>query len=161
MFFELFCRIWNPYQVKEVNCMCSEALDLRLCVLVAQSCSTLCDLMNCSCQAPLSLEFSRQEYWSGLPFPSPGDLPDQESNPGFPHCRQTQADALTSEPPGSPVYLYLYLYLYVCKYREGEKERIAVMCFFSLLQVINKILDMCSYLKDYYQPKCPTVIFNF
>ena len=33
--------------------------------------------------------FSRQEYWSGLPFPSPGDLPDQGSNPGFPHCRQT------------------------------------------------------------------------
>ena len=87
MFFELFCRIWNPYQVKEVNCMCSEALDLRLCVLVAQSCSTLCDLMNCSCQAPLSLEFSRQEYWSGLPFPSPGDLPDQESNLGLLNCR--------------------------------------------------------------------------
>ena len=40
-------------------------------------------------QAPPSMEFSRQEYWSGLPFPSPGDLPD----PGI------QADALTSEPP--------------------------------------------------------------
>ena len=40
------------------------------------------------CQAPLSMGFSRQEYWSGLPFPSPGDLPD----PGItdlPHCRQT------------------------------------------------------------------------
>ena len=33
--------------------------------------------------------FSRQEYWSGLPFPSPGDLPDQGSNPGLMHCRQT------------------------------------------------------------------------
>ena len=32
--------------------------------------------------------FSKQEYWSGLPFPSPGDLPDQGSNPGLPHCRQ-------------------------------------------------------------------------
>ena len=40
-------------------------------------------------QAPLSMGFSRQEYWSGLPFPSPGDLPNQGSNPGLPHCWQT------------------------------------------------------------------------
>ena len=39
-------------------------------------------------QAPLSLGFSRQEYWSGLPFPSPGDLPDPGMEPGLPHCRQ-------------------------------------------------------------------------
>ena len=43
--------------------------------------------------------FSRQEYWSGLPFPSPGDLP----NPGIePRSLALQADALTSEPPGKP-----------------------------------------------------------
>ena len=40
-------------------------------------------------QAPLSVGFSRQEYWSGLPFPSPGDLPDPGIDPGLPHCRQT------------------------------------------------------------------------
>ena len=40
-------------------------------------------------QASPSMGFSRQEYWSGLLFPSPGDLPTQESNPGFLHCRQT------------------------------------------------------------------------
>ena len=40
-------------------------------------------------QSPPSMGFSRQESWSGLPFPSPGDLPDQESKPGLPHCRQT------------------------------------------------------------------------
>ena len=39
-------------------------------------------------QAPLCIGFSRQKYWSGLPFPSPGDLPDQELNPGLLHCRQ-------------------------------------------------------------------------
>ena len=39
-------------------------------------------------QAPLSVEFSRQESWSRLPFPSPGDLPDQGLNPGILHCRQ-------------------------------------------------------------------------
>ena len=40
-------------------------------------------------QAPPSMGFSRQEYWSGLPFPSPGIFPTQRSNPGLPHCRQT------------------------------------------------------------------------
>ena len=39
-------------------------------------------------QAPLSMGFSRQEYWSGLPFPSPGDLPDQGLNSGLQHCKQ-------------------------------------------------------------------------
>ena len=41
-----------------------------------------------ACQAPVSMEFSRQEYWSGLPFPSPGDLPTQGSCPGLLHCSQ-------------------------------------------------------------------------
>ena len=45
-------------------------------MFVAQSCLTLSDPMDCSLQAPLSIGFSRQEYWSGLPFSSPGDLPD-------------------------------------------------------------------------------------
>ena len=52
-------------------------------------------------QTPPSMGFSRQEYWSGLPFPSPGDLP----NPGIePRSPALQADALTSEPPGKPLY---------------------------------------------------------
>ena len=50
-------------------------------------------------QAPPSMGFSRQEYWSGLPFPSPGDLP----HPGIkPRSPALQADALTSEPPRKP-----------------------------------------------------------
>ena len=48
-------------------------------------------------QAPPSMGFSRQEYWSGLPFPSPGDLPDPGTEPRSPAL---EADALTSEPPG-------------------------------------------------------------
>ena len=44
--------------------------------------------------------FSRQEYWSGLPFPSPGDLPDPGIEPGSPAL---QADSLPSEPPGKPI----------------------------------------------------------
>ena len=45
-------------------------------VLVTQLCLTLCDPMDCNPQAPLSIELSRQEYWSGLPFLPPGNLPD-------------------------------------------------------------------------------------
>ena len=48
-------------------------------------------------QAPSSMGFSRQECWSGLPFPSPGDLPDPGIEPG---SATLQADALPSEPPG-------------------------------------------------------------
>ena len=48
-------------------------------------------------QAPPSMGFSWQEYWSGLPFPSPGDLPDPGIEPRSPAL---QADALPSEPPG-------------------------------------------------------------
>ena len=50
-------------------------------------------------QAPPSMGFSRQECWSGLPFPSPGDLPDPGIEPGSPALL---ADALLSEPPGKP-----------------------------------------------------------
>ena len=50
-------------------------------------------------QVPPSMGFSRKEYWSGLPFPSPRDLPDPGIEPGSPAL---QADALPSEPPGKP-----------------------------------------------------------
>ena len=49
---------------------------LKVKVLGAQSCPTLCNPMDCNPPAPLSMEFSRQEYWSRLPFPTPGGLPD-------------------------------------------------------------------------------------
>ena len=52
------------------------------------------------------MEFSRQEYWSGLPFPSPGDLPNPGMEPGSPTL---QADGLPSEPPGKPVDMSKFL----------------------------------------------------
>ena len=50
--------------------------------------------------APLSMGFSRQEYWSGLPFPFPGDLPNPAIKPRSP---KLQVDSLPSEPPGKPI----------------------------------------------------------
>ena len=59
------------------------------CCLVAKSCPILfVTPWTVACQAPLSMGFPRQEYWSGLPFPSPGIFPTQGSNLGLLHCRQ-------------------------------------------------------------------------
>ena len=58
-------------------------------VLASQSCPTLCNPMDCvACQAPLSLGFSRQEYWSGLPFPFPEDLPNPGIEPWSPALQE-------------------------------------------------------------------------
>ena len=63
-------------------------------VLVSQSCLTLCNSMDCSPQAPPCMGFSRQEYWSGLPFLSPGDLPDPEIKSRSPAL---QSDSLSHQ----------------------------------------------------------------
>ena len=76
------------------------------CCLVGKSCPTLGDLTDCSLPG---LGFPRQEYWSGLPFPSPGDPPD----PGI----ETASPALagrffTTEPPGKPcISLYIHTHI--------------------------------------------------
>ena len=54
----------------------------------------------------LSMGFSRQEYWNGFPFPSPGDLPDPGMEPGSPAL---QVDPLLSEPPGKLLFILLLL----------------------------------------------------
>ena len=85
----------------EKLCLVLRAIDLF--VRRAQSLSHVCDPMDSAtpwtvaCQAPLSTRFPRQEGWSGLPFPSPGDLPD----PGMePKC------FFTPEPSGKPIGLF-------------------------------------------------------
>ena len=80
----MICKILNKYML------------LLWCVhliggdgsLVTKSCPSLVTTWTAALQAPLSMEFSRQEYCSGLPFPSPGDIPTQGLNPGLPHCTQ-------------------------------------------------------------------------
>ena len=62
--------------------------------LVAKSHPTLVTPWTVTCQVPLSMGFSRQEYWNGLPFPSPGDLPDPGIEPGSPAL---QVDSLLTE----------------------------------------------------------------
>ena len=77
--------------------------------LVAQSRLTLCDPMDLPHQAPLPMVFLRQEYWSGLPFPSPGDLPDPGVEHRFPAL---QVDSL----PLSHWEAHQFVYYYFKKY---------------------------------------------
>ena len=66
---------------------------------VTQSSDSIATPWTVAYQAPQSMEFSRSDYWSGLPFSSPGDLPNPGIEPRYPAF---QADSLLSEPPGKP-----------------------------------------------------------
>ena len=90
---------------------------------------TLCDPVDCGRQAPLSMGFSRQEYCSGVPFPFPGDLPNQESNLHLLCLLYWQVDSLPQVPPllhqtpkhmlrGKKEYLLLYLLLHSISFRQ-------------------------------------------
>ena len=78
-------------------------------VIVTQSCLTLCDVMDCSPPgSSVHGILSRQEYWSGLPFPSPGDLANSGITPGSPAL---QADSVLTEPPGPPLLMTFWIQL--------------------------------------------------
>ena len=102
----------------------------RLNRLLAQSCLTLCNPWAVAHQAPPSMEFSRQDYWSGLPFPSPGDLPDPGIEPRSPALRPA---ALLSEPPGNPLYTNkwihkcILMYLYYKCYSTVKRKKYWLM----------------------------------
>ena len=73
-----------------------------LCVcLIAQLCPAHCDPMDC--QAPLSMKFSRKEYWSGLPFPAPGNLYHPGVKPTFLVLPALTGEFFTTKPPGKPI----------------------------------------------------------
>ena len=109
-FFSILIQIpWNSFQLmkqQSVLALQLARMAKRLSSIVKEKWKWSCSVVSHSLrphgpyvayQVPPSMEFSRQEYWSGLPFPSPGDLP----NPGIePRSPTLQADALLSEPPG-------------------------------------------------------------
>ena len=95
-----------------------------LCVFVCihakslQSCLTLCDPMGCRAhQAPLSMGYSRQEYWSGLPCPSPGDLPEPWIELGSLVSCIGRWVLYHQHYLGSPyICVYVYICVCLCKY---------------------------------------------
>ena len=114
---ELAWRAWCSWEVvrqREGLTYTSEHLSVpechwHVCVLLARSCLTLCDPWTVACKVPLSMGFSRQEYWSGFPCPPPDDL----SNPGMEPVSlgsfASQADSLPTAPPEESMLLLLLL----------------------------------------------------
>ena len=113
---------WRLLQV-EVVCVC-------LCVW-AQSYPTLCNPWTVGHQAPLSMGFSRQEYWTGLPFPPPGDLPDPGIEPASPALAgRFSITALLGKPVS---FLYILNYFkFSIKYHFNLFWHICIRYFFFL-----------------------------
>ena len=104
-------RIYMLYSIYVCVCMLSHFSHVRL-----------CNPMDCS--PPVSsMGFSRQEYWSGLPFPPLGGLPDPETKPAFPALA---GGFFTTKPPRKPI-LYsiyvIYIYTYIYTHAHGESHR--------------------------------------
>ena len=91
-------KLWGNDR-NSLKLVCSNSYEVL--VLVTQSCPTLRPHGLLALQAPLSKEFFRQEYWSGWPYSSPGDLPNSGIKPGSPAL---QADPSLSEPPGKTTH---------------------------------------------------------
>ena len=104
---------------------------LHACVFAKslQLCLTLCDPWTAVCQAPLSVEFSRQEYWRELPFPSSRDLPDLGTEPvslRSPACIYIYIQHIYIGTSGNHIYththtyiythIYTHTYIYICIY---------------------------------------------
>ena len=118
---------------------------------IERSCSVMSDSLwppwTVAYQAPLSMGFFRQEYWSGLPFPSPGDHPDPSIKPRSPTL---QADALPSEPPrrGSR---YGKETSTRSKYKQRKQELnsnpdMRVMVFYFIIFIKEQVIYTMSYI---------------
>ena len=89
---------------------CDILSHMLLLVVYVQLCPNLCDLWTVAHQVPLSMEFSRQKYWSGKPLPFPGVCPSPGLNPGLLHCRQV---LYLTEPSGKPLFSSQLIYEYL------------------------------------------------
>ena len=99
-------------QTNKLSCAHNSKKEIIVAEYVLSRVRLFAALWTVTHQAPLSMGFSMQKYWSGLPFPSPGDLPDPGIEPKSPAL---QADSLSSEPPGKPLnVLSIYYVLEPC-----------------------------------------------
>ena len=90
--------MYEEKQYKSVFFQVTQEVERKKESEVTQLCPTLCDSLDCvACHAPSSMGFSRQEYWSGLSFPSPGSLPDSGIIPRFPALQEESTVAATRE----------------------------------------------------------------
>ena len=88
-----------------------------------------------ACQAPLSMEFSRQEYWRGLPFPTPGDLPDPRSEAMSPMSHALTGGFFTTMSLGKPICMYVCMCVCVC----------VCVCIYIYIYIYMNIMNPCLY----------------
>ena len=115
--------------------------------LVTRSCLILVILWTVACQAPLSMRLPRQEYWNGLPFSSPGDLPTQGSNPGLLHCRRI---VYCLSHQGNPIYSVYYYQIpfFSCWLSSARKYNMKLMWHMLYLTKIKlKYIIQCCNLR--------------
>ena len=98
-------------------------------------------------QAPLSMGFSRQEYWSGLPFPSPGNLPDPGIKPGSPAL---QADSLPFEPSGK-TYTNTHTHIYTHTHTHISIS-VSIVHSLSLSLSLSLYVYIRTYIQELYTP---------
>ena len=120
---------------------------MRVCMLSHQPCPTLCDYRTVARQAPLSMGFSRQDYWSGLPCPPPGDLPNPGVQPTPPAAPALQEDALLLSHWGGPNFTYDIIFV------SGAQQSDSI--FLNIMKWIARIslVTMChhrDFLQDYW-----------
>ena len=92
-------------------------------------------LWTVACQGPLSMGFAKQEYWSRLPCPSPGDLPSPGIKPGSPAM---QADPLPSEPPGKPILWDNHFCRWHCADKENEALKVESSCLIKIYRTSDR-----------------------
>ena len=124
-------------------------------VLLAQPCLTLCDPKTVTHQVPLSMEFFRQAYWSGLPFLSPGIFPAQGSNPHFP--------ALTRGFFTHWAILSIFFFFKILDIQFTPKAYLLSVCYMLGIVVsasFSSVAQLCPSLCDpmdcAHQPPCPS-----
>ena len=131
-------------------------------VLVLQSCPTLCNPIDCSPQASLSMGFPRQEYWSGLLFPSPGGLPDPGIKP-VSLLPPALTGRLTIETSGKPSYYLWQMFqlsndsLLSCKLEFKNKiSPTRLLCFiFDSVHSIKIWFSLFLFLERYFPHPLP------
>ena len=128
--------IWHSWEMHSA-CMHAESL---------LSCPTLCNPMDYS-PPLLSMEFSRQEHWSGLPCPLPGDLPDPGIEPASFMSPALAGRFFTSSATWKASFLCIYIYIFFYNHTEDNKKRQVSSLFFSLkvkMSVTQSCLTLCD-----------------
>ena len=114
------------------------------CCLVAKSCPTLRDPWTVTLGAPPSMGFSRQEYWSGLPFPSPGELPTQELNQSLFH---RQADSLPLGHQKRCIHSMHISFLPL----EGVWKKWSACCWKGCFEIKAKTHELCEDITNFFR----------